>query len=109
MGPAISKALLQALNSGMFRTSLNHTWVTLIPKKKQTSRVIDYHPISLCNVLYKIIFKVIANRLRVVLPILISNSQCVFMPGRQITDNILVAYETIHTLSKKGEAEFYVT
>lgn len=102
MGPTVTKAL-QALNSSVIPSNLNHTHIALILKKRQPIGVADYHPISLCYLLYKLITKFIVNRLKIFLLNLISESQSAFVTRRQISDNILVAYEIVHFFRKKGK------
>ncbi|KAI0529431.1 hypothetical protein KFK09_001980 [Dendrobium nobile] len=69
--------------------------ITLIPKNPHASNINDYRPISLCNVFYKIIAKLLANRLKTVLPLIIHESQAGFIHNRCITDNILLASEVL--------------
>jgi hypothetical protein len=72
--------------------------ITLIPKEHESQTLDWYRLIVLCNVVYKIISKVIKNRLKSLLPSLISQEQVGFVEGRQIMDNIIQAHEIIHTL-----------
>ena len=61
-----------------------------------------YRPICLCNVAYKNITKVIANRLQTILPQLVGPHQTSFIPGRHITKNIVIAQEVVHSMCKKS-------
>jgi len=56
--------VLKALNTGVIHESLNSSFITLIPKIKHPKKVSDFLPISLCNVIYKLISKVVVNRLK---------------------------------------------
>ena len=61
----------------------------------------NYKPISLCNIVYKIVTKVIVARLRPYLDKLISPLQAAFVPGRKGIDNAIIAQEVIHSINKK--------
>ncbi|XP_060963731.1 uncharacterized protein LOC115717505 [Cannabis sativa] len=86
---------------GQLPTGLNHTNLVLIPKKKKATTMGDMRLIALCNVLYKVCSKVLANRLKHVLPAVISENQSAFIPGRLITDNIMISFEVMHYLKRK--------
>ena len=104
MGNDVVNAMLDFLNNGVMLRDLNHTNIVLIPKVKNPERMSEYRPTSLCNVVYKIISKVVANRLKQVLPDIISPNYSAFVPDRLITDNVIVAYEALHSMHvrKKG-------
>jgi hypothetical protein len=101
IGAKVRGAVLDFLNRGNFNISINETFIALIPKMERVSTVADFRPISLCNVIYKLVSKVLANRLKLVLPSIISQHQSAFVPGRPITDNILIAYEALHTMNSR--------
>jgi hypothetical protein len=101
IGDDVCKAVLAFLNGGEMSDIVNDTVLVLIPKVQHPQELTQFRPIALCNVLYKVCSKVIANRLRLVLDDIISEEQSAFVRGRQITNNVLVAYETIKYLRRK--------
>ncbi|KAL9687723.1 hypothetical protein QQ045_032130 [Rhodiola kirilowii] len=96
VGREVTKEAFEYMSNGKLDVSLNETLIALIPKVKVAERVEDLRPISLCNVMMKIITKVFANRLKEVLPAIITQNQSAFIGGRLITDNILLAHEISH-------------
>ena len=107
VGDGVVNAVLDFLNNGIMEPDLNDMHIFLIPKIKSSEKITDYKPISLCNVIYKIISKVLANRLKQILPNLIATIQSAFIPGYLITDNFLAAYESLHAMHcrKKGRRD----
>ena len=91
-------AVLDYLNSSIMIPGISHTNIVLIPKVKTPEKMSDFRPISLCNVIYKSISKALANPLKQILPDIISPTQSAFIPRQLITDNVLVAYKTLHTM-----------
>jgi hypothetical protein len=83
----ISSAVKAFFSEGRMPESVNDSAIVLIPKVQHPETLKEYRPISLCNVLYKVVSKCLVNRLRPLLDDLISEIQSAFIPGRLITDN----------------------
>ncbi|KAM6571204.1 hypothetical protein CsatA_015284 [Cannabis sativa] len=98
VGDVVIKAVLECLNGQGDLFSINSTIVTLVPKTKAANNMKDFRPISLCNVLYKIVSTVLVRRLQPWLDSIVHSSQSAFIRGRRITDNAMVAYELLHNL-----------
>lgn len=81
------------------------TNIALISKKRNPQFMTELRPISLSNVMYKIISKVLANRLKVIIDVLISDTQSAFIPGKLISDNIMIAHELIHFIKRKSKGK----
>ena len=82
-------------------SEINKTLIVLIPKSEHPTSFKMYRPISLCTVFYKTVTKIIVNRLQAILPDLIGPHQTSFVPGRHITENIIIAQEVIHSMRRK--------
>ncbi|KAL8115005.1 hypothetical protein AgCh_021723 [Apium graveolens] len=93
----------QFFEHGSLPDEVNRTLVCLIPKVKCPKQVADLRPISLCNVVMRILSKVLANRLKPCLGSIISNNQSAFIEGRLLTDNALLAFEINHYIHRKTQ------
>lgn len=101
VGEEVTLVALKFLNEGVFDLCINFTYIVFIPKIKCPVNASDFRSINLCNVVYKLVSKVLANRLKQVMPDIISTSQSVFMPGRLITYNIIIAYKALHSMKSR--------
>jgi hypothetical protein len=95
--------VLDVVNRCKIPDGWNDTTIVMIPKNKNPEKVMQFCPISLCNFVYKVISKMLAVRLRSLLPKIIGPTQSAFIPGHLITDNVLVAYECFHAIKKRRQ------
>ena len=102
VGPAITKEIQGFFSSGSLPFAINSTHIRLIPKSQSPKAVSDYLPIALCNVYYKTISKILSLRFKPVLQGVVSENQSAFIPGRVITDNVLITHEMLHFLKISG-------
>lgn len=104
--PIIKQDFVVAVQSffmyGLLPRGVNATILTLIPKHVDAKEIKDYRPISCCNILYKVISKILANRLKVLLLDLIEPSQCAFVKGRLLLENVLLATELVIDYHKQS-------
>ena len=101
VGHDVTTAVLSVLTSRHFLHRMNYTHIVLIPKKNDPKCVSDFRSISLANVVSRIVSKVLANQLKLILPNVILDSQSAFVPNRLITDNTTVAFEILHRMRNK--------
>ncbi|XP_028549588.1 uncharacterized protein LOC110095722 [Dendrobium catenatum] len=96
VGEQVGRACVEFFNSGVMDPSWKETVVVLITKVKNLDRPSKFRPISLCQTIYKIVVKVLVNRLKGVLPHIIYEEQATFVPGRSITTHCLLGQELMH-------------
>jgi len=101
--PVVLSCVWNFFNKHHLLKEHNHTFIALVPKQLGPSMVHHFRPINLCNFIYKIISKILANRLKVLLHRFISPYQSAFVPSRTIQDNSVMAHELLHKIkSKRG-------
>ena len=99
VGDSVVKCVIDFLNTGMVPPNFHETHIVLIPKVKNPTKVSEYRPISLSNVIYKLASKVLTNRLKSLIPAFNTENQSAFLLERLITDNVVVAFEVMNTIS----------
>uniref|UniRef100_A0A2N9HXB0 Reverse transcriptase domain-containing protein n=1 Tax=Fagus sylvatica TaxID=28930 RepID=A0A2N9HXB0_FAGSY len=104
----VVEAVKNFFQSGRLLKQLNHTFIALIPKVEGAASVNQFRPISLCNVIYKLISKILASRLKTMLPKFISPWQGAFVPGRLIQDNSIIAFEVINAMKNSKGKQGYM-
>ncbi|KAL5704561.1 hypothetical protein ACHQM5_022969 [Ranunculus cassubicifolius] len=102
VGPQLCSMVKYFFTEGSFVKEINHAHVILIPKEDGAAMPESFRPISLLNVSYKVISKLMVNRLRPILQKLISPQQSAFLPKRAIQDNVLVAHELFHLIKSRA-------
>jgi hypothetical protein len=98
VGTDVIKGVKQFFESAHMPPGVNDTMIVLLPKKDEPELLKDFRPISLCNVIYKVVAKCLVNRLRPLLQEIIAPMQSAFIPGRLITDTALIAFECLHDI-----------
>lgn len=109
MGNAVCEWVRRVFAGNNIDSKLNNTLIVLIPKNDSPKNFGQFHPIRLCSIMYKLVMKVISNRLKIVLPNLILQEQVRLIAGRNIMDNIIVAQEVIHYMRNKRKGKNWMT
>ena len=106
VGNDLSHFVMDCFQVGRIPRAVNDTIMVLIPKILSPVKLTHYRPFSLCNVSYKLVTKFIMDHIKDILPSLIGVTQSSFVPKRQITDNVVVVQEVLHSMNirknKKG-------
>ena len=108
MGDQLVLAIQSFFCNGWLLKDFNKTFISLIPKKKGAHNFNHFRPISLGNVCYKVILKIIINRLRPLLNKMVDPALVAFVPNRWINQNVVLAHEIVHSLKHTGKKKGYL-
>lgn len=100
IGSSVKYFFYKAFQDHQIDPSINTIYICLIPKKDNASTISQYRPISLCNTIYKIITKIIMNRLKPILEQIIHPSQSSFQKNKRAADNAIIVQEIIRNFAK---------
>lgn len=101
MNRALIDMVQHFFRTGYLLKQINHSFIVLLPKVDHPVKIEQFRPISLCNVAYKVIAKILSCRLKGVLPALISPFQMAFVTGRTIQENEIIGQEVLHSMKAK--------
>ncbi|CAI8595756.1 unnamed protein product [Vicia faba] len=105
VGPDVSSLVLEVLESNKDSNMINNTHIAFIPKCKNPSIEKDFCPMSLCNMVMKVIAKTIANRIKHILPDIVDEEKSVFVKGKLIMGNVLAAMKCFHWMKNKTKGK----
>ena len=97
--------VLNVLNSNLPLAEINRKKISLIPKTNHPTKMTEFRPISLCNVVHKLILKTLSNHLKTILPQIIMENHSAFKSDRLISNKVLVAFKLMHYLNHKKEGK----
>lgn len=92
---------MEFFKSGKILKAWNSTVLTLVPKSDHADTITNYRPITCCNTIYKVVSKMLTNRLKQILPEIISPNQSAFVAGRTIVQNILICQDLVRLYNRK--------
>lgn len=101
MGPLLVAVVHELFSSGRLPRQWNTTILAMIPKSSRAQAVGDFRPIACCNVIYKVISKVLYNRLVLILDSIVDKAHSTFIKGRLISDNIHLAEQFLRQYWRK--------
>ncbi|PKU76567.1 hypothetical protein MA16_Dca001171 [Dendrobium catenatum] len=107
IGPTVCKAIRSFFHKCYMPNGVKATALVIVPKTKNATTVSEYRPIALCNTIYKIITKVIAERIKPVMKLIVMDTQAGFIKSRVSTDNILLANDILAFAGKNKRGNYF--